>query len=84
MSLKLFSLLKFVDPYIFTKHDILLHEARQKDKNKKKSWYSKKEVKNLDDMKMGESFFYETDLFDAGKKRIKKNGWKKKEINIIF
>ena len=24
MSLKLFSLLKFVDPYIFTKHDILL------------------------------------------------------------
>lgn len=92
MSLKLFSLLKFVDPYIFTKHDILLHEARQKDKNRKKVGTLKKEVKHLDDMKMGESFFYETDLFDAGKKKDKEkwleeerdkyNIFKEKELTI--
>ena len=60
--LKFFSLLKFVDPYIFTKHDIILNNTR---KGKKK--------KNIDEMKMGETFFKKTDLFDMGKKSKKEN-----------
>ena len=71
MSLKFFSLLKFVDPYIFTKHDIVLHKARKKDKTKKKVGTVIKKVKKIDDMKMGESFFEKTDLFDTGKKSDK-------------
>ena len=78
MSLKFFSLLKFVDPYIFTKHDILLHKARKKDKTKKKVGTVIKKVKKIDDMKMGESFFEKTDLFDMSKK-MDKEDWLEQE-----
>ena len=56
MTLKLFSLFKFIDPYMFTKHDIILNEVRKKNK-----------MKNIDDMNLGEFFFEKTDKFDISK-----------------
>ena len=56
MTLKFFSLLKFIDPYMFTKHDIILNKAR-----------GRKKMKNIDDMNLGEFFFEKTDKFDSSK-----------------